>query len=282
MIGKLKRVRLRDVWQHEALDFTRWLEENVEVLNDLLGLQLVSADREQKAGGFNVDLVAEDASGNPVVVENQLEKSDHDHLGKLITYLTAIDAKTAVWIVAEPKPEHVQAITWLNESATASFYMVKAEAVQIGDSPPAPLLTLIVGPSEEARQVGQRKKEFIERYAIRQQFWSALLEAAKPRTKLFSGISPSDSSWIGTGAGRSGLAYNFTVRQQDCAVELYIDRGKDSDEENRKIFARFLDDKETIERSFGGELEWDQVEGRRGCRIRSWVRTGGYRSPEGL
>ena len=90
MIGKIDRVPLRDVWKHEASDFTKWLEENIEILNDILDLNLTTAEREKDAGDFSVDLVAEDDKGNPVVIENQLERSNHDHLGKLITYLTAV------------------------------------------------------------------------------------------------------------------------------------------------------------------------------------------------
>jgi len=134
MIGKIRRVALREVWKHEALDFTKWLEENIEVLNDVLGLSLTSAERERTCGDFNVDLVAEDAEGGLVVIENQLEKSDHSHLGKLLTYRTSIGAKAAVWIVAEPRPEHVAVIAWLNENPSTQFFLVKIEGVCIGDS----------------------------------------------------------------------------------------------------------------------------------------------------
>ena len=145
-VGKIERLPLRDVWKHEARYFTTWLEENVEVLNDVIDLGLTTAQREQSAGSFSVDLVAEDEQGGTIIIENQLEKSDHDHLGKVITYLTMMQAKAAVWIVADPRPEHIAAITWLNsEVASADFYLLKVEAVRIGLSAPAPLLTLIVG-----------------------------------------------------------------------------------------------------------------------------------------
>ena len=121
-IGKLERVPLREVWKHEALDFTHWLHENIDVLNTALDLNLVNVDREQAAGSFSIDLVAEDGSGGTVVIENQLEKSNHDHLGKLVTYLTAMGATVAIWIVSDPRPEHVAAITWLNESSSASLH----------------------------------------------------------------------------------------------------------------------------------------------------------------
>src|SRR5256714_14477763 len=118
-IGKIQRVLLRDVWKHEAHNFTRWLQENLDVLGDALGIPLANAEREQSAGDFSVDLIAEDSAGNAVIIENQLEKSDHDHLGKLITYLAVSEAKTAIWIVAHPRPEHVSAVSWLNESYAA-------------------------------------------------------------------------------------------------------------------------------------------------------------------
>lgn len=172
MIGKIKRVPLRDVWKHEALDFTRWLQENIDILNEVIDLNLSNPEREQSAGSFNIDIVAEDESGTPVIIENQLEKSDHDHLGKLVTYLVAMGARAAIWIVSNPRPEHIAAITWLNESSSANFYLLKVEAIQIGDSLPAPLLTEIVGPSEEGKEVGRAKQEIAERYIIRERFWT--------------------------------------------------------------------------------------------------------------
>lgn len=280
IIQKIARIPLRDAFKHEALDFTRWLEENIDVLNDCLDITLSNAEREQAAGGFNVDVVAEDESGAKIIVENQLEKSDHDHLGKLITYLVALEAKTAIWIVADPRPEHVSAITWLNESTTASFYLLKLEAVRIGDSPPAPLLTLIVGPSESTKAVGKAKQEFAQRYDLRRAFWKGLLEYAKTKTRLHSGVSPGRTNWIGTGAGRSGLAYNYVAFEHGAAVEFYIDRGKDCDAENKSIFDTLHAKKESIEKAFGGPLDWQRLDNKRACRIRVLVETGGYRDEE--
>jgi hypothetical protein len=187
-IGKLTRVPLREVWRHEAQDFTQWLENNIDVLNSALDLNLVNVDREQASGDFACDLVAEDGGGGTVIIENQLEKSNHDHLGKLITYLTGLDAKLAIWIVSDPRPEHVAAITWLNESSSAEFYMVKVEAVRIGDSPAAALFTLIVGPSDETKDVGQTKKEIAERHVLRRRWWTTLLEGAQFHGKAFADL----------------------------------------------------------------------------------------------
>lgn len=274
MIGKIQRVKLREVWKHEALDFTTWLEENVDVLNDALDLTLVNVDREQAAGDFSVDLVGEDNAGNVVVIENQLGRSDHDHLGKLITYLTALEAKTAIWIVSEPRPEHVKAVAWLNESNLAAFYLIKVEAIKIGESPAAPLLTLITGPSKGSIKVG-------ERYLVRQRFWMALLDKAKQKTKLHAGISPSQYNWIGTSAGLPyGLGLNYVVRRHDAKVELYINSDRDAGESSRAIFDQLMFQKEKIEQNFGGPLEWEALEGKRACRIKKTIPVAGWQDEE--
>src|ERR1700730_14774301 len=212
-IGKLERVSLREVWVHEAYDFTQWLQQNIDVLNSALDLNLVNVDREQTAGSFSIDLVAEDEGGGTVIIENQLEKSNHDHLGKLITYLSGMGAKAAIWIVSDPRPEHVAAIAWLNESSSAAFYMVKVEAVRIGDSPAAPLFTLIVGPSLETKEVGETKKEIAERYFIRKVWWKGLIERSVVVNKAHAHITPSEHGWIAASAGVRGLSFNYVAMQ---------------------------------------------------------------------
>lgn len=279
-IGKIQRVPLREVWKHEAHDFTTWLEENIEVLNDALGISLSSVKREQAAGDFSVDLLAEDEFGNPVVIENQLEKSNHDHLGKLLTYLVAFEAKRAIWLVSEPRPEHVSTITWLNESSSASFYLFKVEAVKIGDSLPAPLLTLVVGPSEEGRSIGKAKEEWVEREDIRYRFWEEFLERSRKRTKLHANISPTRGNWIGTGAGKSGLGFHYAALEHSARAEFVIDRGRDADKENETIFKKFLESRQEIEDKVDETLVWDNVEGRRFRKIFVPITQGGYRDEE--
>ena len=276
MIGKLQRVPLREIWRSEARDFTTWLQDNIDVLNDAIDRNLSNPEREQSAGSFNVDLVAEDESGNPVIIENQLEKSNHDHLGKIITYLTMLDAKAAVWIVADPRPEHIGAISWLNESSAASFYLLKLEGVRIGDSDPAPLLTLIVGPSEEAQDIGRTKKELGERQSLRYRFWEALLAKAENKTTLHAKRGANTSNWIAAGAGKSGISYNYVITQHESRVELCINRGKNSGEENKRLFDLLLVKKQQIEEAFGGKLIWNSAEGVQMCRIQFDITGGGY------
>ncbi len=279
-IGKLERVDLREVWKHEAHNFTQWLENNISVLNDALDLTLVNVDREQAAGSFSIDLVAEDEGGGTVIIENQLEKSNHDHLGKLITYLTAMQARAAIWIVSDPRPEHVAAITWLNESSSAAFYMVKVEAVKIGESPAAPLFTLIVGPSEEGKIVGRVKEDLADRHHLRKAWWASLIERSSVVSKLHAHITPGIANWIAASSGVRGLGFNYVVGQDWCSAELYIDRGKESDDENKSIFDQLAAHRANIEKAFGGPLSWERLEGKRACRIRFTNDQGGYRSPD--
>ena len=278
MIGKIQRVPLREVWLNEARALTPWLQENLDVINNVTNLSLISAEREQAAGSFSVDLVAEDESGRTIIIENQLEKSNHDHLGKLLTYLVAFDAVAAIWITPDPRPEHISVINWLNESSAASFYILKLEAIRIGDSPPAPLFTLIVGPSVEAAQVAETKKELAERHLTRREFWETLLERAHGKKHPHVNISPSIASWIAAGAGRSGFAYNHVIRQHDGRVELEI--ATRNDDLNRQYFHQLQVAQADIEAAFGGRLIWDLVEGRSACYIRHPVSLGGYRDHE--
>jgi len=271
-IGKIKKVPLRELWNKEDKDFTRWLEENIDYLNEALDFEISIEKREEYAGPFKVDLLGSDKDGNKVVIENQLEKTDHDHLGKLITYLTNLDANVGIWITSEPVEEHVKAIDWLNENAPddVSFYLVKIEAVKIEPQPiAAPLFTIIARPTEESKEIGLEKKEYAQRHLLRKEFWTKLLERANKLTKLHSGVSPSIYSWIGTGAGKSGISYNYVVTYSYGSSEIYLDRGKDFVEPNiNKIrFDELIKHKKEIEERFGESLEWERLDNRRGSRI---------------
>jgi hypothetical protein len=259
-IGKIQRVPLREVWEHEALDFTSWLRDNIDVLNEVLeheelNLYLSDINIEQPAGDFSVDMVAKDNFGNMVVIENQLEKSDHDHLGKLITYLAAQGAKNAIWIVSFRRPEHVAAISWLNDSTKAAIHMFKVEAIKIGESLPAPLFTLILGkPNDDREKLGGPSPRDLLVY----EFWKGLLERANGKTHLHSNIAPPYQSWIGTGAGKTGLSFSYVIFMHAARVELYIDSG--SKEINKKIFYAIKEAETEIEAEFGEKLEWQPLE----------------------
>lgn len=280
-IGRIERVPLREVWKKEAKDFTSWLFENIEILGEELDMDLTAEEKEKSIGSFSADIVADDGSGQKVLIENQLEKTDHDHLGKILTYVSNLDAKTAIWISSDPRPEHETAIDWLNETASGTrFYLIKIEAYKIGDSEPAAKFTIIAGPSEKAEIVGEDRKTMAARHKKRFEFWKSLLEKSKAKTNLHSNISPSIYSWIGTGSGKTGLNLNYGVTYKYGQVELYIDRGKDCDEENKKIFDHLYSHKGEIEKDFGGELNWDRLDDRRASRISKRFSYAGLNDPE--
>ena len=277
-IARLRRLELRKVWPHEALDFTTWLEKNIDLLNENLpfDLQEETVRRELAAGAFSVDLVVEDADGNIVVIENQLEKSDHNHLGKVITYLSSLDAKTAIWIVGEPRPEHVSAVSWLNESGLAAFYLYKIEVVQIGDSAAAPVLTLIVGPSESADQIASVKQEKSDRDIARRDFFTLFLAAADPRTKLFSGLTPPTGPYLSASSGFPGIKIVVGVTMHGTSTNLWIERGVNWGDWNKAVFKYLEDHKAQIEAKLGVDAEWQAEEANRSRKIILRLEEGGW------
>lgn len=279
MVGRLERVNLREVWANEAANFTTWLERHLDILSEHIDIDLSALEREKSVGSFSVDIYAEGPNGDMVVIENQLEKTDHDHLGKLVTYLSNLEAKTAIWITSNPRPEHATAINWLNKIAPldVSFFLVKVEAYKIGDSEPAPLFTTICGPSLGVKIV---KQELTGRYLKRWDFWTKLLEKSKSKTDLHSNISPSKDNWIMAGAGKSGMGWLYSIVMDEAFVELFIDRGADRKEETDEIYEKLLNDQEEIEKRFGEALIWDKVEGRRVCRIKSICTDGGLKNED--
>lgn len=159
-IGKLIPVNLRDVWQKEEVHFSKWLAENIEALSDSLEINLEITGVEKKIDGsnFEIDVLCEDDDGNVVVIENQLEKTDHSHLGQVMTYLVNMEADVAIWISKEPRQEHINVFNWLNEISDKSFYLVKVEAYKIDESAPAPFFTVLSKPSGEMKKIGEDKK----------------------------------------------------------------------------------------------------------------------------
>ena len=281
-IQRIQRVNIREVWPHEARDFTTWLAENIDILDDDLasGIDPESVRREQSAGSFAVDLVAEDQNGETVVIEDQLGRSDHDHLGKLLTYIAAFDTDVAIWIVGDPRPEQVKAVTWINDSGQLSAYMFKMQAIRIGNSLPAPLVTLIVGPPESAKEVVASRQETSERRQSRRSFFEALLEYANSRTDLHSRVSAQSGPYVSTSSGHRGVALVYGVRKGGTSVIVWIDRQDAPAEWHDALFNYLHKRKEEIEESFGGELIWEAKETNRSRKVLALLESGGWADPE--
>jgi hypothetical protein len=262
------------LWRHEARDFTTWLADNLDLLSETLGFPLTLVQTEMRAGIYSADILAKSGE-RTVVIENQLESTDHDHLGKLITYLSNLDAKIAIWITSAPRPEHENAIHWLNEwlPIDVAFYLVKIDAVRIGTSHAAAMFSIVAGPSAAAVEAGEVKKEIAERRVQYREFWAQLLPRAKEKTQLHARISPGTDYWVSTGAGRGGLAYSYVLLNSNARIELYIDRGEAN--ENKQIFDVLYAQKATIEQAFGAPLNWQRLDDRRACRISYAFNSGG-------
>jgi hypothetical protein len=280
MVGRLEPVKnLRDVWAKEAKDFTTWLANNMDILSEQLGLELTVLESEKSVGPFAADILAEDQAGH-VVIENQLERTDHDHLGKLITYLSNLDAKTAIWITSDPRPEHVRAIEYLNEVSPedTKFYLVQIKAFKIGGSEPAPYFNIVAGPSNEVKSRGVIKKQFAEKDQKRLEFFRQLLDLSNSKTALFKNVSPAGyQSWLNAGAGKAGLAWAYAIRRNDGKAELFFWSDAQT---NIKRFNSLLEKKEEIETSFGEPLEWHFKENRKQHYIRSWTKIGGIENED--
>lgn len=282
LIGRLEFEPVRTVFRDEARHFTTWLEQHIESLGDRLDIKLAVVQREKAVGDFNVDLLCEDGDGRPVIIENQLKETDHDHLGKLLTYLVNLDAHTAIWVTGDIRPEHQKVIEWLNENTAAdlAFFLVKVETVRIANSPAAPLFTILARPDERVKDLGEKKKEWADRHFKRMEFWKSLLERSKEKTKLFANKSPGRYSWLGTGAGKSGISFNYVIWMDGGGVELYIDNDQETGAGNKAIFDALVNQRAEIEREFGGPLEWDRLDHRRASRIRKQFSNGGLAQPD--
>jgi len=264
MVGKLKKVDLRKIWEHEAYDFTSWLFENCEVLNDQIGLSLTAIEKEKSVGPFYVDIFAEDSNGRKVIIENQLTKTDHDHLGKVLTYLSNLDTKIAIWISTDPRPEHVAAINYLNEVVPedTKFYLLKVQAFQIGDSEPAPHFTVEAGPSNVRKAGGDVKKELAKIDEKRYEFFDQLLYVANQKTNLFSNISPNGyQSWISASAGRSGMNWLMSSMKKNSKIVFFLN--SPTLEINKERYEKLTLHKDKIEEAFGEKLIWDFKENRK-------------------
>lgn len=182
-LGKLQEVDIRKVWPHEQYDFSKWLsgEENIKELGDILNLSLTDVETEKFVGNYRCDILCKDEiTGKIVLIENQLEPTNHDHLGKIITYASGLDAAVVVWIVASARDEHASAIEWLNKhtSDELSFFLLEVHAYKIGDSDPAPHFKIIEQPNDFVKTVKAitQSAELNESQKSRLEFWTQFNE----------------------------------------------------------------------------------------------------------
>ena len=275
-LGRLEKVDLRAVWQNEAGDFTPWLagEENLRLLGDAIGLELELEGVERNVGPFRADLLCrdtgEDAEGHLVLIENQLERTDHVHLGQLLTYAAGLKAKTVVWVARRFTEEHRAALDWLNDITDPkfNFFGLEVELWRIGGSPVAPKFNVVCEPNDWTRTAGGTVRRVGGETNDTQQFyleyWTALREymleaggAVKPR-------KPQPMNWADFAVGRSGFYLLAAANAQQGRINCGLYMAKDL----AKIHFHLLErDRAEIDAEMGEPLEWHELPNKKQSRI---------------
>ncbi|MDV2503127.1 MAG: DUF4268 domain-containing protein [bacterium] len=271
-LGKLTRVELREYWADEAREFTPWLaqEENLQLLGEAIGIDLELEDTEVPVGAFNADIVTKEVgTDDNVIIENQLERTNHDHLGKLITYASGLNARAVVWVCSQVTPEHRKALDWLNDitNEAVAFFGLEVELWQIGDSDPAPKFNLVCQPNEWAKVVTSRGtiRKLTETKLLQLEFWKGLVEFANAEGTFLSFRKPRPQHWYILAVGRSRFIISLTVHKRLSRIgcELYIHHKTHS----KEAFALLAEEKDNIETALRAKLDWQELPLKNACRI---------------
>ena len=272
-LGKLEEVDIRELWKHEQYDFSEWLSknENIELLNNEIGLTLTDIQKEVFVGTYRCDLVAKyEATGIKVIIENQLEATNHDHLGKLITYASGLDANVVIWIVKEAREEHRSAIEWLNNKTTneLSFFLMEIRAYKIGDSLPAPKFVVVEKPNDFVKTVntGVDSGELSNAQAERLIFWNRFNEVLISRNKPFNVRKATTDHWYSVALGTSEAHIEVTLvnKTNSIGIEVYI-------KENKNLFDKLFNSSEEIENELGFSMEWMRLDHKKASRIICYI-----------
>ena len=263
-LARLEPVNLRDCWKNEATDFTRWLarEENTQLLGDTIGLELELESREKPVGPFQADLLYKSTADDTwVLVENQLERTDHTHLGQLLTYAAGLQAVTIVWIARRVREQHRATLDWLNEVTDRSinFFGLEIELWRIGDSAAAPKFNVVSQPND---WIDSRPPELSVIQRLRLEFWKAFCDHVAEEGARFSTRKPHSESWMEMAIGAAGFRIRAIASTWDSRDDNY-DSGELRAEfvvkraDANDLFGRLHDRDEEIEKELGEHLTWD-------------------------
>jgi hypothetical protein len=257
-LGKLEKVELRKVWEHEARDFSAWMfkQENLDLLGTEIGLDIDPIGTESSIGRFRIDILAQEPrTGHKIIIENQLEPTNHDHLGKVITYAAGLDAKYLIWVVKDVLPEHLKAIEWLNEHLDNEIYcfLVKIEVWQIGDSKPAARFEVVSAKNDWAVSLKRTadESELTPAQVGQLEFWQYLqgfIQSKDPSIKLQT-PRPRRYYNISIGSALANIVLVLSPQKNTFACNFYIS--------NDKQFLAFLKSHESaIRAALGPDMDW--------------------------
>ena len=271
-LGKMQKIAdLRTIWKHEADDFSKWLsqKENLEILSNTIEIDMAVSELESQIGSFSVDLYAtEEGTNRKIIIENQLEDTNHDHLGKIITYASGKEANIIIWIVKNARDEHKQAIEWLNQHTDEDvcFFLVEIELWKIDNSPPAPKFNIVAKPNNWIRSL--KIEDGISDTKKRQlKFWQSFKKYIFSKPEFKSNFSPWQAhpqNWYSLGGvGVTNLRIDLGINTLDNRIStcIYIS-------DNKELFKKFYTLKETIENEVGENMDWNEAE--KDCRIVAW------------
>jgi hypothetical protein len=260
VLGELKHKTLRTVWGHEEMEFTPWLaqEANIARLAEAIGLDLQVERTEVRVGPYSADILAKDASGAYVVIENQFGKTDHDHLGKLLTYGATLGASHVVWIAEQFTDEHKKALDWLNDRTTEelSLYAVQLEVLQIDDSRPAVRFNVVSEPSEITRSASVAKLSgpLTPAQQLQLDFWTMFRDGLLERKVLSSTQTPRPQYWFDIALGRTSFVLSNICDTSAGRIGVRVYLGNEIAD---AALAQLDADKAAIEREIGAALQWN-------------------------
>ena len=275
-LAKIELVQnLRETWPNEAQNFTPWLAENLDQLGEALGMDLELQQVEAAVGEYSLDILATDLHSNrPVIIENQLEATDHTHLGQLLTYAAGFDAEAIVWVTRQFRDEHRQALDWLNQRTGegSRFFGIAIELWRIGESLPAPHFNLVAAPNgwrketvSRSRSVSSITTERSERF---RNFFQELIDSLREDHRFTNARKAQPQNWYSFSSGfgqRISYVASFMVRDRQASVEVFI--GDKDRNWNLQLLEDLRSYKDEIESDIGDALLWEPLETRQGCRI---------------
>jgi hypothetical protein len=260
-LGSIAPVDVRKVWENEQFHFTPWLArpENAGLLSRAIGLELEVENIEVAVGPYSADILAKDvATGRYVVIENQFGKTNHDHLGKLLTYASVLDARAIVWISEVFTDEHQKTLDWLNDHTTEQleFYGVSLELWQIDQSRPAVRFNVVSRPSQMAKKAASKSvtEGVSETRQLQLEYWTQVSEALKSSKTLSSTQTPRPQYWFDVSLGKANIALSCTcnVDEGRLGVRVYI-----SNKIAGIVLPQLRAEKAAVEAEIGQSLLWD-------------------------
>ena len=261
-LGKIERVEdLRKIWSNEARNFTVWLarDENLTMLGEAVGIDINLEERESPVGSFSVDLFAtEEGTGRKIIIENQLEDTNHDHLGKIITYAAGKEASVIIWIVKRARDEHRQAVEWLNQHTDENigFFLLEIELWKINGSVPAPRFNVVERPNDWAKAM-KASEGLSDTKKTNLEYWEAFKKYAFNQAefkKIFSERKAYPQGWydLSVGNRHCHITLTATMTKNRLAAQIYISKNKD-------LYNHFLAQKIAIEEFLGEEISWHEA-----------------------